>query len=418
MSINSLRYATRTLVGPWAVLPALVLEVLNFFQRGMPWRGETLWTVDWFAISLFIIGPLIAGAAAVDAAKLTRPGNIHLVLAVTSPHRPYLRAAAWCAGPVAVVHLMAVLAGLLLGGFHSSTSWFLIITAMLVQTLAIGWYVAIGSAIGRLAGPLVAGATAAIGSFTLIYLLGEGGNNVFEPLALGGATVSRLGYEYVPGYLFAQAAVFAGTGASLLLLPIRVRSGMRIPSITGLVLAALSVTAVVASQYTFPGERLAASPHAPTRCTGTKPTICIYPEHERFERQLVSHIQTLSSAAQTKGYPSFVPDRVEELSRTYRVKGRDALGLDIQAKAYASGDIDIADVAIEMVRPLHCTQLYTGAPPGDAYWKREMSLHATLLSLAGVKVNKEDYPGAIEILSPGQVDSIFKDYAACDLEGT
>ncbi|MFI8515587.1 hypothetical protein ACIGHB_31115 [Streptomyces sp. NPDC085460] len=417
MNVHSLRYAARTLIGPWVALPATVLEVLNFFQRGMPWRGETLWTVDWFAISLFIIGPLIAGAAAVDASRLTRPGNIHLVVGVSRPHRPYLRAAAWCAGPVAAVHLLAILAGLALGGFSSSTAWFLILTAILVQILAIGWYVAIGSAIGRFASPLIAGAGAALGSFTLIYLLGEGGKEVFEPLALGGATVSRLGYEYDPGYLLAQVAVFGGTGILLLILPIRMRSGVRVPTAVGLSLALAVAGVIAAGPYTFPSDRLTASPKAPTRCTGAEPTICLYPEHERFEAQLVGHIQTLSGAAKAKGYPYFVPNRVEEISRTYRVNGKGTLGLDIQADAYATGTIDIADVAVELVRPLHCEQLYTGAPPGEAYWQREMSLHATLLSLAGLKVNEEDYPQQIKILSPEQVRAIFADYDRCDLEG-
>ncbi len=102
--IRRLTYALRTLVGPWLTLPALVLETLNFLQRGMPWRGEGMWTVEWFAISLFVIGPLAAGAAAVDAARLSRPGNIHLVVAVPRPFRAYLRAAAWCAGPLVVLH--------------------------------------------------------------------------------------------------------------------------------------------------------------------------------------------------------------------------------------------------------------------------------------------------------------------------
>ncbi|MFH8579360.1 hypothetical protein OHB11_07900 [Streptomyces zaomyceticus] len=35
MNVHSLRYAVRTLIGPWVVLLATVLEVLNFFQRGM-----------------------------------------------------------------------------------------------------------------------------------------------------------------------------------------------------------------------------------------------------------------------------------------------------------------------------------------------------------------------------------------------
>src|SRR5688572_16584706 len=100
-----IRYALRTLVGPWLVVPGVGLEVANFFQRGMPWRGEGMWTVEWFAIALFIIGPICAGAAAVDAARLSRPGNIHLVVGIPgATSRPYIRAALWTAGPLVVLH--------------------------------------------------------------------------------------------------------------------------------------------------------------------------------------------------------------------------------------------------------------------------------------------------------------------------
>ncbi|MEY2442148.1 MAG: hypothetical protein QOJ46_1574 [bacterium] len=74
------RFAFKTLYGPWLVAPVIALETANFLQRGMPWRGEGMWTVEWFAIAMFLIGPLCAGVGAVDASRLTRPGNIHLVL--------------------------------------------------------------------------------------------------------------------------------------------------------------------------------------------------------------------------------------------------------------------------------------------------------------------------------------------------
>ncbi|MEU7277298.1 hypothetical protein AB0A69_00665 [Streptomyces sp. NPDC045431] len=132
-----LRYALKTLIGPWVVLPVIALEVVNLFQRGMPWRGEPLWTVDWFAISLFIVGPLLAGAAAVDAARLSKTGSIHLVLAVRHPHRPYLRAAAWCIVPVLAVHVLVIAVGLVISGLHGTPQWAGLIGAVVVQCLAV-----------------------------------------------------------------------------------------------------------------------------------------------------------------------------------------------------------------------------------------------------------------------------------------
>ena len=92
-----MRYAVRTLFGPWLALPVLLLEAVTFAQRGAPWRGEAVWTVDWFALALFVIAPLCAGVAAVDAARLCTSGRVHLVVAVPRPGRVFLRAGAWTA---------------------------------------------------------------------------------------------------------------------------------------------------------------------------------------------------------------------------------------------------------------------------------------------------------------------------------
>lgn len=418
MTVHDIRYALRTLAGPWVVLPVVVLEVLNFLQRGMPWRGETLWTVDWFAIALFIVGPLVAGASAVDAARLSRMGNVHLVLATPRPHRPYLRGAAWCAAPVLMVHVLTMAVGLAVSGLYGSPQWFGLVAAVLVQCLAICWYVAIGSAVGRLASPLVAGAVAAVGTFTLIYFLGENGEGRFAPLALGGATVSRLGLEYSPGYLLSQIACFVLTGAMLLLLPMRLRSGRKVLTTAGAVLVVLTVVLVAGGRYTLPDTRLVARPAAPTDCVGSAPRVCLYPEHQRLRDEVVRHVRTLSEAARSGGYAALVPERVDELSRTYQVNTPSVVGLEIPSDAYVSGRVPIKDVASSLIRPLHCSALYEEPGPGDAYWEREFSLYITLLGTAGIKVDTAEFPVTPRILTPKQVDDIMNDYAACELEGT
>ncbi|MFJ4689540.1 hypothetical protein ACIQNG_37750 [Streptomyces sp. NPDC091377] len=414
--MHSPRYAFKTLVGPWLVLPAVVLETVNFAQRGMPWRGEALWTVDWFAIVLFILGPLLAGATAVDAARLSRPGNIHLVLATKQPHRPYLRAAAWSASPVLAVHLLTVATGLITSGVHGSVPWPGITSAALIQCAAICWYAALGSAVGRFASPLVAGAVAAVGAFTLIYLLGEGGSTGFNLLALGGATVSRLGYDYTPGYLAAQLALFAITSVLLLWLPLRQRSGLRLPTTAGAVCAALTVVLVAAGPYVLPADRLTPATAAPTDCSGTAPKICLYPEHQRFKNQVVQHMQTLTEAASAAGYTSVVPERLDELSRTYRISDPTVAGMEIPADAYPTGQIRIEDVASALVRPLHCDLMYEEPGPGPAYWQEEFSLYATLLHTAGIKVNPNEFPTPPKILSPQNVQKIMNSHRSCSLE--
>ncbi|MBB1261081.1 hypothetical protein [Streptomyces alkaliterrae] len=412
-------FALRTLVGPWIAVPAAVLEVANFFQRGLPWRGEGLWTVDWFAIALFIIGPVCAGAAAVDASRLSRPGNIHLVLATPRPTLPYLRAAAWCAGPVVAVHLLAIVTGMIVGGVRQpSTGWGWLAAAALIQCAAIIWYVALGSAIGRFAPPAVAGIAAAGTGFATIYLLGEGGgHDRFELLALGGATVSRLGYVYNGGYLVAQLGVLVVTAASFLLIPLRHRSGFAVPTAAGSLLTAAALGVIAVAPFLLPASRLEASPAPPLRCSGTSPEVCLYSEHERFATSVNGKIKILVRAAVKGGYPELVPKRVEEISRTYRVTAPETAGIEVADDTYVSGRMSLEEVVTELVRPLHCSELYTGEPPTDAYWEREMSLYATWLRLAGVKLDLNDFPVPVRILTPEQVAEIKSDYARCDLAG-
>ncbi|MFI8087095.1 hypothetical protein ACIF9R_02115 [Streptomyces sp. NPDC086080] len=390
----------------------------------MPWRGEGLWTVDWFAIPLFILGPVYAGAAAVDASRLSRPGNIHLVVSVARLRLPYLRAAAWCAVPAAAVHLLAIVIALVTGGVQNpEVGWGWMVLAALVQCLAIAWYVALGSAIGRFAPPVVAGLSAAAGAFVLFYLLGEGSGagaqENFQLLTFGGATVSRLGLTYDGGYLLGQAVVLPATAAAMLLLPLRMRSGVRVPTGAGSGLAAVTVAVLASTSLVLPAQRLQMAPQTPQDCVGSSPQVCLFAEHSRFAGTVNSQFRDMVDAARDAGYDALIPDKVEEMSRTYRpAPGTGTAGLQIPADTYETGELSLDELVTEIVTPQHCAALYGEEPPSDGYWERNLSLYATWMTLMDVKMDLQDFPVPVKILDAEQVRDIKADFARCDLDGS
>lgn len=420
-------FALRSLVGPWLVGPAVVLEALNFFQRGMPWRGEGMWTVEWFAIALFVIGPLATGAAAVDAARLSRPGAVHLVVGAPRPALAYVRAAAWCAGPLMAVHLLAIGAGVLAGPVTApSVGWPAMAAAAAVQCLAIAWYVALGSAIGRFASPLVAGIAGGVAGFVAHYLLSNArGDDRFALLDLGAATVSRLGLEYRTDYLLAQAVVLAATAAALLWAPLRVRSGHRVPGVAGAGALVAAVAVLGAGPLVLPDTRVTTAPQPPRHCVaGADVEVCLYHEHRRFEELVVPPLQRLATAARQEGYDALVPARFVESSRSYEADAPDApdaVAFSLPTEAYAQDRLPVARLVRRLVAPSHCDALRAETPPPEEYWQRVASLEMTWLEIADVGYDPARYEmgpdRAAEVLSPEEVRAILADFDRCALAG-
>ncbi len=417
---SRLRYAARTLLGPWVALPALGLEMASFVLRGMPWRGEGLWTVEWFAIPLFILGPVCAGVAAIDAARLSRPGNIHLAVSVARPGWAYLRAAAWCAVPLACLHLGTIAAGLVIGqASQPSVSWWSLIAGALVQCLGIVWYVALGSAIGRYTSTVLAGLVAGTGAFVINYLIGGAltGEQRFQLLNLGSTTITMVGLSLNTGYLAAQAAMLVSTAAIFLTLRVQPRSNIRTPTIGSAVLIAAVVAMVVATPMTLPAHRYVAAPKPPTQCVGSAPQICMYPEHRRYSAIVRRTINTLAEAARSHGYPEFVPARVVEESRTYHPSGPGIFPLYLPADVYEAGRLPLEEAASMILNPTHCPSLQSpdlGGVDMDQFGLNYFSLLKTWLHLVGI----DDVGGPFEpkLLSPEEVGAILDDFAHCRLD--
>ena len=44
----------------------LIAAFIVMAQRGAPWRGDLIWTIDWAAVGFVVCGPIIAGMVAFD----------------------------------------------------------------------------------------------------------------------------------------------------------------------------------------------------------------------------------------------------------------------------------------------------------------------------------------------------------------
>ena len=285
--MKSAAYAFRVLVGPWGSLAIIGLEIANLLQRGRPWRGEALWTADWLAISLFLAGPLLSGLAAVDASRLTRKGTVPIASAMARRHGAYRFAIVWTAGPASAVHVAAFGAALIVGGTAAPPAgWGVIVLTFAVQVLAILAYVALGSAIGRLAAPLAAGIVATVAALAGFYSLSFGQG--FMLLDIGGATVSRLGLTLSAPYLLTQLGVLASVASLLSIIPIRSYERRFEVNWLGMGLVTGVIVLLVGSSILGPEERtLVSGPIEPTVCHFVGPTMCFYPEHERVAQQTV-----------------------------------------------------------------------------------------------------------------------------------
>jgi hypothetical protein len=288
-----------------------------------------------------------------------------------------------------------------------------------VQCLAIVWYVALGSAIGRFAAPLLAGLAGGVAGFAATLLMGDAvSGHAFRLLAFGSSTVSRLGLQYNAGYLAGQAAILAITAALCLLLPIRMRGSARVPTLKG-VGAGIALAVVIGGlPQVLPKTRLVERPSAPTSCSGSTPQVCVFLEHRRLAAAVNAEVRVLSHAAIAAGYDALVADRVVESSRTYRPGGPGIQSFSPPDYLYKAGRIPIEEMAYMLVDPVHCPQLSASVPPSVTFYSRLYSVTETWLGLADPGTARATPPGlSIKHLTADEARKVLDDFAHCDLDG-
>lgn len=394
----------------WAAVIASGAEVTAMVQQGRQWRGDLLWTIDWLPVAFMIAGPVVAGCAAVETARSAN-GAAHLF------RNPVTRTPAFAvtvsyAAVLGAVHLLVLAFALALSMPPVSDRW--AVLAVLCQVLVLAFFAALGSAVGRFAGPVLAGACGALCAFAMVYLASSPAHHLVL-LETGGATIPRIGYAYNPGYLAWQVVALLLAMVALLV-PRPLDSHRRCHITTrDTVTAGVAVTAVMAISLTVTQHRLTAVDEQPTYCGVVKSIVtCFYPQHKRVARNFEAQFLVLVDSARNMGYEQILPAQVAEASRTRLPQTVDSqtAAFFVQPNHLQGAQPTLWEIASGIVQPTHCPQLRGEKPPPKRYWEDLEAVTATWVELAKPGAAKEmGYFG--RPLAPAQTAKIVQGFRTC-----
>ncbi|MGV9763005.1 hypothetical protein [Micromonospora tulbaghiae] len=354
--------AARLHVGVWSAAVVVAVQAFNLLDRGMPWRGEWNWAVDWAGSGLIILGPLLAGLAAVDGGRLRNDSRLPQTRLLSRPFRAVIGLWATSFVPAAAAYMVSVGVFLYLADSATAVPRTPALLLSLVQVAAMMAYLLFGSVVGRLLGAVVGAPTAVIAAIAIYWNLGRSGGG-FAPFDVGSATSSLLGLQFSLEYLLAQASYMALFSAICLTVHAAMESRFRALTATG---AVITVVALGALPINVP--RLGEHPVAATTCTSGEITVCVYPEHERFLDGLARDVLAVRQAATRVGIADLLPrSYVERVPGEGTRPADDGRGrLEIMPDYFTSGKVPLANVVYAMVLPWHCPQLFGEEPPPPA----------------------------------------------------
>ncbi len=348
------------LISAFAVVAAAIFATT---QRGAPWRGDLVWTIDWLSVGFVIGGPLVAGAAALDVGRMAR-GTLHLE--GRWPWRsPGLGVAIGHASLACIGHLVGLGAALIMSlpPVTDPFAWL----AVLVQLLLLVLFVSLGAAVGRLTQPVLAGLVASSAVLLLIYFFGSPSDQI-TILNTGQATLPRIGYAYHWTYLAVQAAIIVVLiVASWILRPASPISSRHVGWGRVLVSVVLAV-ASVGLGLAITLSRLVPTGRPPTYCGAvqTRP-VCYYPEHARVSNQFSETLWAIVEMTEHSDYQDLLPQRFAEVSRTWAPTDPGTAPFILGDEQLAGGPPDVTAILQGIVEPLHCAQLATDALPSERY---------------------------------------------------
>jgi hypothetical protein len=175
---GSLRCWFASGLSAWTFVPVIPIEVFGYFDRGRPWRGDWLWTMDWAGTLLFIPGVLVAMTCAIDTGRAM--GRRRNLRGETSPNGWKELASLALPGLVMVglVHLLTAAAYL---ATNATTAPVkpppAVLVMLLVQMAGVAFFVALGMVAGWLFGPVLG----PIGAATVVFTTTYGGDHRGSP---------------------------------------------------------------------------------------------------------------------------------------------------------------------------------------------------------------------------------------------
>lgn len=411
MTAAFVRYLPSRFLSPWIWLVAGPVEIANHFARGRPWRGEWLWGIDWAGTSLIIIGPMVAAVCAIDAGRLAGAGHALHLDSSPRPWRFGLLIAAAGTAVAGTVHLLAVLATVLANlAANDVPPPPAVAVMMLVQSLGLAFFAALGVAVGMFAGAVVGAVAAAGVALQLIWSTDGGG---FDLLALGSATSSLAGYRVDPAYYGLQVGLLGA--AVLVLLTVRSRptaiDRRRLTRLGLLGLVAVGALVVVPPQLAGSGERFVlAADVTPTACVDGDVRVCLYAEHARLAAPISAELTGLYRAAARRGVGDLLPREYREKIPGSGVPERGIGWIPLGPDELEQGRLSTVQLAALMAGPLHCAQLYADRPPSERYWT---DLHGVTAYLTSAEALGEVTGQPVRVPTRSQARAILERFRSC-----
>lgn len=396
-----------TVLGPWIALVGLGLGIYNYFDRGMPWRGEALWSAEWIGAPILIWGPLVAAASAVDGGNLRRTDRQDLMRSIDVRRRlPGLTVAATGLPALFVLVVLAIPYGVAVVWTGDQDYWqfgFQLATQAFILTALSAVGLAIGVLAGNRAGPAVA---LGLG----VAILWGSSSGRFSPFDVGASSGSLLGVAVPSKYLALQILLLIACTASMIVIAVwrfeersRIRIGIALVLLTA---GYLTVPAIGPDRY----ESQRATEMPQDCLTASSPRICVYAQHGRFLDPLVRQVLPVYAAAQQAGVAHFLPKEVIESlpGETTTTVGSARWLPDPQV--FASGQIRQQDVIRQVVLPRWCPALYGTTPPSRDFWSNVSTAERALSTIVA---NQQETPAKTRAAA-SQLRIVWPRLAACE----
>jgi hypothetical protein len=380
----------------WAIPIWIGLYTAALLSRESPWRGDPAWGIEVVGVFLMFAGTVLAAMVAWEAASrdnhlsslnnMASRGRWHLVLRA---------AVGW--GLAFVIYLSAIFVVLLVSGLSpfavNDVSPIPIITGPVALLAAAAWGAMIGTRVGGVFAPVVAGI-----SFLVLEYLDYGG---LLPLGLAeeGATATLLGVRYSAIHFLIRISWLAAFICFCLLVAWASTSWAQSVSATALlILTILPVTLPASAKEAYTTDRYL----DPSACAGDGVTICVIPQWssqlpvlESVTRATQEALQRETSTPLKSNYVGWTPG-AESSENT----------IDVVSQDFAARPAGAGEVVQDLVAPLGCPDWRNPdvIPPDEAFAGRALLTDWVLAQpeLASVVSDHHEMPESLAALPSQQ----------------
>jgi hypothetical protein len=360
--VGVLRMSIRRSVGLVALPAMLTLVVANVLGRSRGWVHEWVWAHYQYGFVTVLLGPMVAGVAGWEGARLSRSRELiattdRTLAAVTVA---WLAVATWVlvsfAAGLGLVDVMVASAGT--PGLPpaiavaSSVPAAALLLLEAAAGLTVGWWMR----------HLVAAPFVAVSTFLLtlwLYVSGPG-----ELVVVGGATSSLVNAAPRPAMIVWQSVWF-GTATVAVLMCAAMLPGWRTGRRRWQLPAVVCLCALALVQLLRQGEVYLAETPQPQVCTGSHPTVCVAPGYTSRADDVRRVLLPYVSASRRLGIP--VPDtfrqngpRGQVTSGTFDISLLDAPG--------QNGPATFLAAYLSKECPIDTTPALQEAYTGLAWW--------------------------------------------------